>query len=282
MLKLAKLSLPLSVLIAASLIGCSDSSPQNHERESASPNGAGSVQDSNTADINSTDSDPAVGNSDNGSADEGSTDGAGLDDGAGSDTDNNSPITAESETGLLIQSIKRTSAIVLIDLNSRLRGGQDLSVQQEECLGSYDPALGESLLEIDCGERPLAAGEIAVFVTRAAFLDTASCHMAMLNDDAGPCTLATARVTVPTQFVTAAAGELPRPVPGAEITYQLDSASLILQNNPASLTGYFRCEIDLSSGLPIANENQPGNCSADIPRVRERLDTLLGTGQQTQ
>ena len=294
---LAKITLPLSVFIAASLISCSDSSPQSDELEAASPDSSEPVQGSNTAGMGGPDTESAADNTDNGSAD--ADGGAGLDDdtgadastgsdvttdpadGSGAGTDNSSPITAESETGQLIQSIKRTSAIALIDLNSRLRGGQDLTVQQEECLGSYDPALGEALLAIDCTV-PLATGDVAVYVTRAAFVDTASCHMAMLNNDAGPCTLATARITVPTQFVTAAAGELPRPVPGAEITYQLDSASLILQNNPSSLTGYFRCEIDLSSGLPIANENQPGNCNADISRVRERLDALLGAGLQTR
>lgn len=299
MLQLAKLSLPVSVFIASSLISCSDSSPLNDELEATSADSSEPVQGSNTADMGGPDSESAAGNTDNGSADEGGDAGAGLDDdtgtdastgsdattdpanGSGTGTDNSSPIAAESETGQLIQSIKRTSAIALIDLNSRLRGGQDLTVQQEECLGSYDPALGEALLAIDCAV-PLATGDVAIYVTRAAFVDTAGCHMAMLNDDAGPCTLATARITVPTQFETAAPGELPRPVPGAEITYQLDAASLILQNNPSSLTGYFRCEIDLSSGLPIANDNQPGNCSADISRVRERLDALLGAGLQTR
>jgi len=210
-----------------------------------------------------------------GTIDDGSGETSGGTTGGAADVDPVPSISPDSDLGLLLQAIKRTAAAPIVDLNQRLRGGEELSMQQNDCLGTYDPAIGEALLAIDC-EAPLATGNPPVFVSSAGFNDTPECHMAMLNDDVEPCVLARSRLSIRTLFNNPSGQDLPQPEAGAEVSYRLEgSERLVLENNESSLTGTFYCEVDLLTGEPATGTDRPSNCPNELVRVRELLDSAL-------
>ena len=193
------------------------------------------------------------------------------------------PVDENSDLGRLLAGIHRQVAATLLDLNQRLSSGVLLTEQQNQCLGSYDPGVGESLTSISC-EQALATDEITIYVERASFFDTVACQTDLFNGRADNCTVMQARITVPTTFEVPANtsgddGSVPqRPlaVAGAEIFYAIDGSQLRVENNPSMLTGVFRCDFDLETGLP-AGGSTTTNCDNVIANIANRFDALRPT-----
>lgn len=189
---------------------------------------------------------------------------------------------AGSDTDRLIKGINRQVAATILDLNARLRDGNSLTEQQNNCLGSYDPALGEQLLMINC-ELALATSDIPIFVEEAGYYDTPECHTALFNGDTSNCVLQSARMSIRTQWITlelpadtpVSVPNRPQPIAGVEIYYALNnSTNLRIESNESALTGFFQCDIDLVNGSATATvASQP--CAATIALAAERFDTLL-------
>ncbi len=183
------------------------------------------------------------------------------------------PYSAGSELGQLVTAINGVVELALVDINQKIRGGELLNSDLEQCIGAFDPALGESILEVDC-DQPLVTNEIAIFVHQATLADTDECHAGMAVDDMESCELRFADITIPVQWEVAPGARRPYPLDSAIIQYDLDAFTLTLENIEGAITGAFYCEVDLSTGNPVATD-RPGNCSADITRIRERLNFLL-------
>ncbi|NND89666.1 MAG: hypothetical protein HKN42_02285 [Granulosicoccus sp.] len=184
------------------------------------------------------------------------------------------PLVAQgSDLERLTRGIKRQAALTLLDLNQRLTGGVTLTDQQETCVGSYDPALGEKLLAIDCLQ-PLATGNTPIYTSKVAFYDSENCHISISLGNTVNCQLAYAALSLPTEWTKPANGP-PAPVyPGSEIRYAIDDTMLHIENAPSALTGLFKCDIDLTSGTaqtPLTGQS----CPAIITSVADRIDTLL-------
>ena len=189
---------------------------------------------------------------------------------------------AGSDTDQLLKGINRQVAATLLNLNARLRDGVGLSDQQNNCLGSFDPAVGQQLLMINC-ELPLATAEVPIFVEQAAYYDTPECHASLFNGNVSDCVLQAARLSIPTQWITperpvdtpATVPNRPQPIAGVEIYYALnDSTHLRLESNQSALTGFFQCDIDLISTNGSAPAlSQP--CATTIALAAERFNTLL-------
>ncbi len=190
------------------------------------------------------------------------------------------PVDANSALGRLLDGIHRQVEATLVDLNRRLSSGILLTEQQNQCLGSFDPGVGESLTMINC-EQPLATDEIAIFVERASFFNTSACQEDLFNGSGNSCVVMQARITLPTTFEITDnndGGDIfvpqrPQPVAGAEIFFAIEGTQLRVENNPSPLTGFFRCDYDLETGL--ADGTSPiTNCDEIVSSIADRFDAL--------
>ena len=189
---------------------------------------------------------------------------------------------AGSDTDRLFKGINRQVASTLLDLNARMRDGISLTDQQENCLGSFDPALGEQLLTINC-EQPLTSADVSIYVEQASYYDTADCHAALFDGNTNDCILQSARLSIPTQWVVierapddpGTVPNRPQPIAGVEIFYALNgSTNLRIENNEEAFTGTFQCDIDLVSGEANAPTTSQ-SCPTSITLAADRFDTLL-------
>ena len=190
------------------------------------------------------------------------------------------PVDANSALGRLLDGIHRQVEATLVDLNKRLSSGILLTDQQNQCLGSFDPGVGESVSMIKC-EMPLASDDIAIFVERVSFFNTSACQEDLFNGSGNSCVVMQARITLPTTFEITDnndGGDIfvpqrPQPVAGAEIFFAIEGTQLRVENNPSPLTGFFRCDYDLETGL--ADGTSPiTNCDEIVSSIADRFDAL--------
>ncbi|MFT5894210.1 MAG: hypothetical protein ACI8VW_001077 [bacterium] len=189
---------------------------------------------------------------------------------------------AGSDTERLFKGINRQIARTILDLNASLRGGINLTAEQDTCLGSYDPAAGQQLLAINCID-PLTTGGVLIYVEQASYYDTAECHAAIFNGEIGDCFLKSAHLSIPVQWFTperpadspANAPNRPQPLAGIEVFYAINnSTNLRIESNEDEevLTGRFQCDINL-----LTNETSATNqsCASTINLAANHFDTLL-------
>lgn len=195
-------------------------------------------------------------------------------------------VEAGSDTEQLLNGINRQLAITILDLNARLRDGISLTDQQDTCLGSYDPAMGQQLLMINC-EQSLATGEVPIFVAQASYYDTPECHAAIFNGNVSDCVLQSAQLSIPIQWITperpvdtpASVPNRPQPVAGVDISYAINSTFLRIENNETEnnepqLTGVFRCDINLLDNEATSSVSSQ-SCATTVAIAAGHFNTLL-------
>ena len=183
---------------------------------------------------------------------------------------------AGSDSERLLNGIQRQVASTLIDLNTKLRQGETLSQQEDNCLGAFDPAFGEQLLAIDC-EQSLVTSPSIIRVERASYYNTAACQTGISANNADDCILQSAILSIPTEWVTPDAGDgatpLPQPIAGMEIFYAIDNTTLRIESSSAALTGIFRCDLELTTLSATSSTGQ--SCSNIIATTADRFDSLI-------
>ncbi len=180
-----------------------------------------------------------------------------------------------SDLDRLINGVSRQASRTIIDLSQRLSEGTELTEQQNDCLGAYDPAVGETLLSISC-ESALATSNEYLYVGEAAFYDTDSCYASLFNGSTADCQLQRASITIlRTEWITPEPPQRrPQPIVGMEIYYAIDNTILRVENSEAMLTGAFRCDIELSDGQassPLTGQS----CDDIVKTAADRIETLL-------
>jgi len=168
--------------------------------------------------------------------------------------------------------INNLTGRALLALNQSLSQGEMLTAQQEQCLGTYDPAIGEPLLSIDC-EQPLATGEVAIFASVASLIDTPECRGCLIDGNADACDVDQAEFLVRTIFTQPETG-LPQPNSGATLSYNIVPDRLIIENLEPALTGTFFCEYELSTGNAVGGD-PGGNCDSQLTRIADLIDEHL-------
>ncbi|MFK8076386.1 MAG: hypothetical protein AB8B84_07350 [Granulosicoccus sp.] len=181
-----------------------------------------------------------------------------------------------SDSERLLKGIQRQVASTLIELNTKLRQGETLSQQEENCLGAFDPAVGEQLLAINC-EQSLVTSPSIIRVERASYYNTAACQTGLSTNNSDDCILQSAILSIPTQWITPDAGigasALPQPIAGMEIFYTIDNTMLRIESSSAALTGLFQCDLELTTLSVISSVGQ--SCSNIISTTADRLDALI-------
>jgi len=96
--------------------------------------------------------------------------------------------------------MERVLGITLVNLNQKLSSGVPLSDREQECLGSFEPGLGQSLLEIQCIDAPYRISEFPIVIDRARFIDSDSCRENIANGTFSSCRLQEANLAIQTVF----------------------------------------------------------------------------------
>ena len=290
-------------ILVATLWSCSDSGSSNDLDATTStntvptPNNTGDAGTSTgpSSDQPTTAGDTSTGYTDgfdtdgSGDADDGIDTDGGTDSSAGSNTEDNGNTnsdggnTDEGDTGPIIDPdsalgrlqsrIKLLSARTLLALNQSLNQGVMLSAQQEQCLGTYDPAIGQPLLAIDC-DQPLATGEVPIFVNIASLQDTPDCQASLQNANADACSVNQAEFSINPIFTTPETGRPQVKQAGAAVSYNIVQDHLILQNVIPALTGTFFCKYDLINGNAIGGD-PGGDCYNQVNRIFDLIDEQL-------
>lgn len=163
-------------------------------------------------------------------------------------------INPDSSLGQLIGRVQLLAGSALLDLNQSLNQGELLSEQENECVGAYDPALGEPLLNIDCAQ-PLAVNEVPLYLSKASLADSSACRAGLQNNSANDCTVVSANLTISTLWYIPPTAEgqpeRPRPKAGALVNYDSEQGRLSFENLEAATSGVFQCEYDLNLNLEL-------------------------------
>lgn len=197
------------------------------------------------------------------------------------------PLEAGSTIGRLTGTLRGIGIDLLLELNRSVTGGSALDASQAACISDYQPALGQALTSIDCGEAALSVVP-DVRVSQVALVDTASCTAGLQSGDPSECRLARLHLEIPTSFVfpdfSSDSGggfvpQRPQPVDGADVAFRESGLDqLIISNDSFSARGDYFCRVDLAAGV-IADSGSPlVDCEQEISRVNERLLDLLDSG----
>jgi len=251
--------------------GPSDDQPTTAGNTDAASGGDGDtdVNGSNGGTDSDSSSDAGSGSDSAGGGD--TTSGSGNTDTSGGDTgethtdDADPVINPDSSLGQLQSRIKFLTGRTLIALNQSLSQGEMLSAQQEQCLGTYDPAIGEPLLSIDC-DQPLATGEVPIFASVASLQDTPECRASLQNANADDCAIDQAQLSAKPIFTVPETGRPQLKQAGATLSYNIMQDRLTLENLDPPLSGTFFCEYDLTNGNAVGGD-PGGNCYVFHRRV---------------
>ena len=162
--------------------------------------------------------------------------------------------------------------VTLLDLNQRISQGEELSEQEQICLGSYEEGFGEPLLSIRC-DRPLATGDVPLRVGEAAFFDTAACRESIFNRSSDACVMQTLTLSVPVDWFVPESGRPSVVFEGAELAYTNEGNLLQIQNAESAVSGRFECTVNLETGAAnssIANRD----CDSIVVLVTEEIARL--------
>ena len=193
--------------------------------------------------------------------------------------------TLATEISPLQLKLRMLAGRTLQGLNQSIGQGELLTEQQEQCIGSYDPAFGEPLLAVDC-DKPLATGDIPIYTTSASFNDTSECRASVLDMSVAPadvnCTLEQAEFIVHTKWLEVVPeGQVGRPQPtiGATVTFNANENRLSIENLEQRLSGTFFCEYAVDS-VNLITDTQIGSCSNQAAHITGLIDLHFADADQ--
>lgn len=195
----------------------------------------------------------------------------------------NSAFDSGSDLARIVMGLQRVLGDTFVGLNQKLASGIPLSAREQECLGSFEPALGQPLLAIRCPDAAYRISNFPIIVATASFMDSESCRSSLSDSTFSSCRLQEVNLSIQTVFEVpprpdddddSFTPQRPVPVAGAAITYDLSgSNTLTLSNDESGLTGVFRCEYDLQSA-ELSSSSSSNSCTGDANRIADRLEML--------
>ena len=192
------------------------------------------------------------------------------------------PVNVEtSPVGLLLDEIRLAVGDPLLTLSARLAGGELLDTDENNCLGSFDPAVGQQLTQIDCAadETSLTVYDSDLRLISGQFSDTAECQSAISEGNVNGCRLESASMLLPIVWIVAenpAPSQIGTPIPlqGAGFEYNLSADGILVIQDMTNLFRPFRCTINIDSGSLITTDATIGNCRSEVTRITGRLFDL--------
>ena len=179
---------------------------------------------------------------------------------------------ADSTAARIFNSLTAVVGNTVVDLNRRLSSGIELTPQQNDCLGTFDPAFGESLLAVDC-VRALATGGVRIYVAKGAFYSTNACRSSIAEERIDNCIVRLAAVSIRNDFNEPTTPARPQPLPGTgvEIEYRIEENVLRIMSDEDALRGRFSCTIGAGSGDVTTLD---ADCENRMAEVADRMELL--------
>jgi len=179
---------------------------------------------------------------------------------------------SDSSAARVFNSLTAVVGNTVVDLNRRLSSGIELTPQQNDCLGTFDPAFGESLLAVDC-VRALATGGVRIYVAKGAFYSTNACRSSIAEERIDNCIVRLAAMSIRNDFDEPTPPALPRPLPGTgvEIEYRIEENVLRVTSDEDALRGRFSCTIGAGSGDVTTLD---ADCENRMAEVADRMELL--------
>jgi len=208
------------------------------------------------------------------------------------------PPTVElSPIALLFEEIRLMAGAGVIQISDKLAGGIQLESNEEICLGSYDPAVGETLTELRCDERMLVGNSI-LQLQSASFNPTMECGQSISVAQLHDCQLQFAEMVIPIQWVVPA--EAPKllqaeasatasdnqatnawqesqfrianisPIAGIKFDFDRLERDQLTLTSTSNITGSFDCVIEISTAGLLSSQSS-GNCQREIATAINRL-----------
>jgi len=178
----------------------------------------------------------------------------------------------DSNAARIFNSLTAVVGNTVVDLNRRLSSGIELTPQQNDCLGTFDPAFGESLLAVDC-VRALATGGVRIYVAKGAFYSTNACRSSIAEERIDNCIVRLAAVSIRNDFNEPTPPARPQPLPGTgvEIEYRIEENVLRIMSDEDALRGRFSCTIGAGSGDVTTLD---ADCENRMAEVADRMELL--------
>ncbi len=209
------------------------------------------------------------------------------------------PVVELTPVALLFQEITLTALQPVLNLQRKLNSGESLTVDENACLGSWEPSLGTAVTAIDC-ENPLTVNSPILQVSSATFDDDSACQNAIRDGNGEGCKLIASSIEIRVQWIPRSlnsAGEKTHapitdtqlnvlstdqaleamanivPLAGTRISFdrQTDTATL---GHTSTLTGAFQCHYRISDAREIFTDTTFGNCQTEMSRTINRLYEL--------
>ena len=190
--------------------------------------------------------------------------------------------TAElTPIGLLLEEVRLAASDPVNTINSTLLTGATLTPAQNDCLGTFDPAIGEQLTQIDCAPFDTS---VSVFDSElqaiAVTLDPSfDCQASLLEGQTDNCTLSSADLLLPVIWVpieNPAPSQIGTvtPIDGARFEFNLEGNGRLIFENVSNIFPAFRCEVDINGGFLVETDQRRGNCEAETSRLINQLFDL--------
>jgi len=182
---------------------------------------------------------------------------------------------------LLLEEVRLAAADPVNTINGNLTSGVALTQEQNECLGTFDPAVGEQLTQIDCGpfDTSVSVFESDLQAIAVTLDPSAECQASLLQGLTDNCILSDANLLLPIDWVAIenpSPGQIATltPIDGARFEYNLQEEGRLIFESVSDLFTRFRCEVDISGGFLVDTESSQGNCEAETSRLINRLFAL--------
>lgn len=179
---------------------------------------------------------------------------------------------------LFLDEIRLAAGDRVVELNRRFASGEEISNEQNACLGSYEPALGVQVTELDCtaADSGLSVYGSELILQQVELSSSDACQQSLSSGSLDSCELQRASIILPVIWVPienpapSQIGTI-RPLPDAAFSYNTTENGILQINNRSNLFAPLLCEIDIESATLLTTEQTLGNCRSQINELTSRL-----------
>ena len=192
-------------------------------------------------------------------------------------TDNSEPadgaVNLDTQAGQAMLRLQLLTTRTVLDLHNTISQGLPLTDQQLQCLGDFNPALGESPVFVDC-EQPLATGTVPIYAVYAGFNNSPQCQDSISAGDASACELADVQFRVNTIWKTPPDARRPIPTIGSYLGFEKSTNRVTLLSLDEPLSFSYECVFDATNGNMITG-SAIGDCNELLGQSLALIDEHL-------
>ena len=189
----------------------------------------------------------------------------------------NNPVEL-SPIALFLEEIRLAAGDRVIEINQRFAGGENISPEENACLGTFEPGLGLQATALDCtdADSGLLIYESDLILQQVELLDTDACQLSLSISALDNCLLQQASMLLPVIWVPienpapSQIGTI-RPLQDADIQYNTNNDGILQVSGRSNVFPPLFCEIDITTNALLTTDRTLGNCRSQINELSTRL-----------